>query len=41
VSAPATSPFAFVHLLFQRERYSNAAETALLRFLVYRIRSGR
>jgi hypothetical protein len=35
VSAPATSPFAFVHLLFQRERDSNAAETALLQFLAY------
>ena len=41
MSATATSPFAFVHLLFQRERDSSAAETALLRFLVHRIRSGR
>jgi len=35
VSALATPPFAFVYLLLQRERDSNAAETALLRFLAY------
>jgi len=35
VSALATSPFAFVYPLFQRQRDSNAAETALLQFLAY------
>ncbi len=35
MSALATPPFAFVYLLLQRERDSNAAETALLRFLAY------
>lgn len=35
MSALATSPFAFVYPLFQREQDSNAAETALLQFLAY------
>ena len=35
MSALATSPFAFVYPLLQRERDSNASETALLRFLAY------